>query len=49
MGIDFTRHFNRSRLEVHADAVPKGAKVVIVDDVVSTGMTLEATAQLMGE
>lgn len=47
VGIDFSRHFTENRLEMHADALGEGARVIVIDDIVSTGMTLEASAQLV--
>jgi adenine phosphoribosyltransferase len=34
-------------LEVHIDAVPKGAKVLLIDDVLATGGTIGAAIELM--
>jgi adenine phosphoribosyltransferase len=36
-------------LEIHADAVKKGDKVVIVDDLIATGGTLQAACKLVEE
>jgi adenine/guanine phosphoribosyltransferase-like PRPP-binding protein len=37
------------RIEMERDAVPRGASVVVVDDVLSTGETLCAVLQLLDE
>ena len=34
-------------LEVHVDAVPKGAKVLLIDDVLATGGTIGAAIELI--
>lgn len=47
IGVDYKSGFTTSRLEVHADAIPEGSRVVIIDDMVSTGQTLQVIAQLM--
>jgi len=39
--------YGTDRLEMHADAVAPGEKVLIVDDVVATGGTALATAQMV--
>ncbi|KAH8822027.1 phosphoribosyl transferase domain protein [Xylogone sp. PMI_703] len=37
------------RIEMERDLIPRGASVVVVDDVLSTGVTLCAVLQLLGE
>ena len=39
---DYALEYGRDRLEIHVDAVPAGASVVLVDDVLATGGTLAA-------
>jgi adenine phosphoribosyltransferase len=39
--------YGTATLEVHPDTLPRGARVVIVDDVLATGGTLTATLRLM--
>jgi adenine phosphoribosyltransferase len=34
-------------LQIHEDAVPAGARVLVVDDVLATGGTAEATCRLV--
>jgi adenine phosphoribosyltransferase len=46
LGADFELEYGQARLEVHADAVAAGARVLIVDDVLATGGTLVAARQL---
>lgn len=43
---DYALEYGRDRLEIHADAVPPGASVVLVDDVLATGGTLAAALAL---
>ncbi|KAF1848110.1 phosphoribosyl transferase domain protein [Cucurbitaria berberidis CBS 394.84] len=42
-----TGDFKEKRIEMERDVVPKGASVVIVEDVLSTGETLSAMLQLL--
>ena len=39
--------YGRDRLEIHADALPAGARVIVVDDVLATGGTLNAALVLV--
>ncbi len=39
--------YGRDRIEMHADAVSAGERVLIVDDVIATGGTALATAQMV--
>lgn len=46
-GVDFQLEYGKARLEVHADALAQGARVLIVDDVLATGGTLAAALELL--
>ncbi|TAN02573.1 MAG: adenine phosphoribosyltransferase [Rhodanobacteraceae bacterium] len=46
-GVDFQLEYGKARLEVHADALAAGARVLLVDDVLATGGTLAAAGELM--
>lgn len=39
--------YGTDRLEIHADAIAEGDRVLIVDDVIATGGTARATAKLI--
>ena len=39
--------YGRDTLQIHTDAIPKGAKVLVVDDLLATGGTVEACCQLV--
>ena len=45
-GQDYALEYGNDRLEVHADAVAPGARVLLVDAVMATGGTLAATLAL---
>ncbi|MBB6185488.1 adenine phosphoribosyltransferase [Oleiagrimonas soli] len=47
VGVDYALEYGSDRLEVHRDAVRPGERVLLVDDVLATGGTLEASAELM--
>ncbi len=39
--------YGQAEIEIHTDAVKKGDKVVIIDDLIATGGTLEASCKLV--
>ncbi|TRW13993.1 adenine phosphoribosyltransferase [Glacieibacterium frigidum] len=47
LGVNYALEYGQDRIEMHADACPPGARVVIVDDLIATGGTAIATAQLL--
>jgi adenine phosphoribosyltransferase len=44
---EYVLEYGTDRLELHQDAIPQGSRVLIVDDVIATGGTAAATAQLI--
>ncbi len=46
-GVDYDLEYGQDRLEVHQDAFAAGSKVLIVDDLLATGGTAAAAAQLI--
>ena len=45
--VEYELEYGSNTLEVHTDAVQKGQRVLIVDDLLATGGTAEATARLV--
>jgi adenine phosphoribosyltransferase len=43
---DYALEYGTNTLEIHVDAIQKGQRVIIVDDLLATGGTAEATARL---
>lgn len=43
----YTLEYGTASLEMHTDAISKGEKVLIVDDLLATGGTLQATCKLV--
>jgi len=44
---DYKLEYGTDRIEVHVDAIEKGEKVLIVDDLIATGGTAEAAVRLI--
>ena len=44
---EFTLEYGNSTLELHADGINAGERVLVVDDLLATGGTLAATARLV--
>lgn len=45
--VEYELEYGTDRLEVHQDAFPAGSQVLIVDDLMATGGTAKATAELI--
>ena len=43
---DYALEYGKNTLQIHKDAIQKGQRVLIVDDLLATGGTAEATAKL---
>ena len=44
---EYKLEYGTDRIEVHVDAIEKGEKVLIVDDLIATGGTVEAAVKLI--
>ena len=47
VSVSYDLEYGQDSLEVHADAIEKGERVLIVDDVIATGGTARATGELV--
>jgi adenine phosphoribosyltransferase len=47
IGHDYALEYGSDRLEMHADAIASGARLLLVDDVLATGGTAEAAVHLI--
>src|SRR5690606_29247001 len=47
IGQEYTLEYGVDVIEVHEDAIAKGARVLLVDDLIATGGTAEAAAKLV--
>jgi adenine phosphoribosyltransferase len=48
-GHDYELEYGVDRVEIHLDALEQGEKVLLVDDLIATGGTAEASCKLIGE
>lgn len=46
-GADYALEYGQDRLEIHSDALGKGQRVLLVDDLLATGGTLAACGELL--
>jgi len=47
MTIEYTLEYGNNQLDIHADALTRGQRVLIVDDLLATGGTARAAAKLV--
>jgi adenine phosphoribosyltransferase len=45
--VTYDLEYGSDKLEIHADAIEPGQRVVLVDDLLATGGTMEATIKLV--
>jgi len=48
-GHDYELEYGTDRLEIHTDAIQQGERILLVDDLIATGGTAEATVKLIGK
>jgi len=46
-GIEYDLEYGKDTLEIHADAISKGQRVLMVDDLLATGGTMDACCELV--
>jgi len=47
-GQDYALEYGTDRLEMHRDAIARGERVLLVDDLIATGGTAQAAVELIG-
>lgn len=47
VSVDYELEYGKNSIEIHKDAIEKGAKVIIVDDLLATGGTAKAIIELV--
>jgi adenine phosphoribosyltransferase len=45
--VDYALEYGSDRVEIHQDALHSGSRVLVIDDVIATGGTAKATAELI--
>src|SRR5690606_1758102 len=49
LGYKYTLEYGSDEIEVQPDLIPKGARIVLVDDLLATGGTMGAAEQLVNQ
>jgi adenine phosphoribosyltransferase len=49
IGCDYQLEYGSDRIEIHTDAIRKGERILLVDDLIATGGTMEAAVKLIQE
>jgi adenine phosphoribosyltransferase len=49
IGHDYELEYGADRIEIHVDAIAKGERILLVDDLIATGGTAEAAATLIAK
>ena len=47
IGVDYELEYGTDRMEMHVDAIPRGAHVLLIDDLIATGGTASAAIELI--
>ena len=47
VGVDYQLEYGTDRMEMHADAISEGDKVLLIDDLIATGGTAAAAVELI--
>ena len=47
VSMDYDLEYGKATIEIHKDAIKPGDKVVIIDDLIATGGTIEAITKLV--
>lgn len=47
IGAKYALEYGEAELEMHVDDIPRGGRVLIIDDLIATGGTVKATAELL--
>lgn len=47
IGCDYQLEYGHDKVEIHVDAISKGDRVLLVDDLIATGGTMEAAIKLV--
>ena len=46
-GVEYDLEYGTDRVEIHQDAIPPGSRVLMVDDLLATGGTMEGSSRLI--